>query len=294
VSKSIAKAQKKVEAYHFDIRKNLLEYDGVMNEQRTIVYDQRQSILEGAGLSMMVQGMMEQVSSSQVNRYLSQETVQGSVEADGEVIEAYDPVAELSNWASSVYGIDGDFQLDAGRSQRDHGEEFSDTILAAYQERYAARTEANGEENMQRAERFILLMELDDKWKDHLHAMDTLRHAIGLRGYAQIDPKVAYKREGYEMFSEMLDNFRASVTQLILRVQVGEEDEGELDSGLDDAEFQHSGLAPGTQPESPMQEASDPSAQAPVKTIVNKAPKVGRNDPCLCGSGKKFKKCCGS
>ena len=165
--------------------------------------------------------------------------------------------------------------------------------MEAYQERYAERTSANGEENMQRAERFILLMELDDKWKDHLHAMDTLRHASGLRGYAQIDPKIAYKREGYEMFSEMLERFRASVTQLVLRVQVGEEDEQELDSGLDDAEFEHSGLAPGTQPESPMQEASDPSAQAPVKTIVNKAPKVGRNDPCLCGSGKKFKKCCG-
>ena len=138
-----------------------------------------------------------------------------------------------------------------------------------------------------------MLMELDDKWKDHLHAMDTLRHAIGLRGYAQIDPKVAYKREGYEMFDEMLGNFRASVSQLILRVQVGEEDEETLDSGLDEAEFQHSDLAPGAQPTSVMQEASDPSAQAPVKTIVNKAPKVGRNDPCPCGSGRKYKKCCG-
>ena len=95
------------------------------------------------------------------------------------------------------------------------------------------------------------------------------------------------------MFSEMLDNFRSSVTQLVLRVQVGEEDEQELDSGLDEAEFQHSELAPGAQPESPMQEASDPSRQAPVKTIVNKSPKVKRNDPCPCGSGKKFKKCCG-
>jgi len=293
VSKSIAKAQKKVEAYHFDIRKNLLEYDGVMNEQRTLVYDQRQSILEGEGLSLMVRGMMEEVCSLQVPRYLSQEAIEESVEADGEVIEAYDPLAELDTWANSAYGIDEDFQLDAGRSQADHAGVFSDRIMEAYQERYAERTSANGEENMQRAERFILLMELDDKWKDHLHAMDTLRHAIGLRGYAQIDPKIAYKREGYEMFSEMLDRFRASVTQLVLRVQVGEEDEQELDSGLDDAEFEHSGLAPGTQPESPMQEASDPSAQAPVKTIVNKAPKVGRNDPCLCGSGKKFKKCCG-
>ena len=293
VSRSIAKAQKKVEAYHFDIRKNLLEYDGVMNEQRTIVYDQRQNILEGEGLSGMVQEMMDEVCSLRVRDFLSMETIEESVEAGGEVIEAYDPVDELGNWARSSYGIEADLQLDIGKSQVDHFGEFSDKILSAYQESYVARTAANGEENMRRAERFILLMELDDKWKDHLHAMDTLRHAIGLRGYAQIDPKIAYKREGYEMFSEMLDNFRSSVTQLVLRVQVGEEDEQELDSGLDEAEFQHSELTPGAQPESPMQEASDPSSQVPVKTIVNKSPKVKRNDPCPCGSGKKFKKCCG-
>ena len=293
VSRSIAKAQKKVEAYHFDIRKNLLEYDGVMNEQRTIVYDQRQIILEGAGLSGMVEEMMDEVCSLRVRDFLSMETIEESVEAGGEVIEAYDPVDDLENWARSSYGIEAGLQLDTGKSQVDHFGEFSDKILSAYQESYVVRTAANGEENMRRAERFILLMELDDKWKDHLHAMDTLRHAIGLRGYAQIDPKIAYKREGYEMFSEMLDNFRSSVTQLVLRVQVGEEDEQELDSGLDEAEFQHSELAPGAQPESPMQEASDPSRQAPAKTIVNKSPKVKRNDPCPCGSGKKFKKCCG-
>ena len=293
VSRSIAKAQKKVEAYHFDIRKNLLEYDGVMNEQRTIVYDQRQIILEGDGLSGMVQEMMDEVCSLRVRDFLSMETIEESVEAGGEVIEAYDPVDDLENWARSSYGIEAGLQLDTGKSQVDHFGEFSGKILSAYQESYVARTAANGEENMRRAERFILLMELDDKWKDHLHAMDTLRHAIGLRGYAQIDPKIAYKREGYEMFREMLDNFRSSVTQLVLRVQVGEEDEQELDSGLDEAEFQHSELAPGAQPESPMQEASDPSRQAPVKTIVNKSPKVKRNDPCPCGSGKKFKKCCG-
>ena len=293
VSRSIAKAQKKVEAYHFDIRKNLLEYDGVMNEQRTIVYDQRQIILEGDGLSGMAQEMMDEVCSLRVRDFLSMETIQESVEAGGEVIEAYDPVDDLENWARSSYGIEAGLQLDTGKSQVDHFGEFSDKILSAYQESYVVRTTANGEENMRRAERFILLMELDDKWKDHLHAMDTLRHAIGLRGYAQIDPKIAYKREGYEMFSEMLDNFRSSVTQLVLRVQVGEEDEQELDSGLDEAEFQHSELAPGAQPESPMQEASDPSRQAPAKTIVNKSPKVKRNDPCPCGSGKKFKKCCG-
>ncbi len=293
VSKSIARAQKKVEAYHFDIRKNLLEYDGVMNEQRTIVYDQRQEILEGIGLSEKLQGMMEKACSSQVHHFLSQEAVEEAVEAGGEMTEGYDPVSELENWLRSSYGLDLDFQLDPKKNQLSHADEICEKVFTGYRESYAHRSEVNGEENMRRAERFIMLMELDDKWKDHLHAMDTLRHAIGLRGYAQIDPKVAYKREGYEMFDEMLGNFRASVSQLILRVQVGEEDEEALDSGLDEAEFQHSDLAPGAQPTSVMQEASDPSAQAPVKTIVNKAPKVGRNDPCPCGSGRKYKKCCG-
>ena len=228
-----------------------------------------------------------------MHHFLSQEAVEEAVEAGGETTEGYYPVAELGNWLQSSYGIDLDVQLDPKKSQLSHADEICEKVFSGYRDLYAHRSEVNGEENMQRAERFIMLMELDDKWKDHLHAMDTLRHAIGLRGYAQIDPKIAYKREGYEMFDEMLGNFRASVSQLILRVQVGEEDEETLDSGLDEAEFQHSDLAPGEQPTSVMQEASDPSAQAPVKTIVNKAPKVGRNDPCPCGSGRKYKKCCG-
>ena len=294
VSKSIARAQKKVEAYHFDIRKNLLEYDGVMNEQRTIVYDQRQEILEGASLSQKVEDMMEQICSSQVRHFLSQEAIEEAVEAGGEITEGYDPVGELENWLRSNYAIELDFQLDPEKNQASHADEICEKVFASYRELYAHRLEVNGEDNMQRVERFIMLMELDDKWKDHLHAMDTLRHGIGLRGYAQIDPKIAYKREGYEMFAEMLDNFRGSVSQLILRVQVGEEDEETLDSGLDEAEFQHTDLSPGTQPTSPMQEASEPGAQAPVKTIVNKAPKVGRNAPCPCGSGRKYKKCCGA
>jgi preprotein translocase subunit SecA len=147
-----------------------------------------------------------------------------------------------------------------------------------------------GDENMRRVERFILLMELDDKWKDHLHAMDQLRAGIGLRGYAQIDPKVAYKQEGYQMFQEMVENLRRSVTELVLRVQVRQEDEQKLQSGLQKAEYHHDAVAGGAPtPQTP--EAAQPTG--PIKPIVNKEPKVGRNAPCPCGSGKKFKRCCG-
>jgi len=296
VTKSIERAQKKVEAYHFDIRKNLLEYDGVMNEQRTLVYDQRQSILEGGDLSGMIREMMEQIVAERVQHFLSQERTERSVEVDGEVIEAYDPIVELVRWLQEGYGIRLD--PDEARGQSDlsrRADLFTGSILDAFDAAYRARGEAVGQQNMHRAERFILLVELDEKWKDHLYAMDQLRHGIGLRGYAQQDPKIAYKREGYEMFSEMLDNFRTSVTQLILRVRVEEEDEKQLESesGLDDAEFQHSQLNPGEQPTSEMEQASKPQQSGPVKPFVRKQPKVGRNDPCTCGSGKKFKRCCG-
>ena len=293
VTKSIERAQKKVEAYHFDIRKNLLEYDGVMNEQRTIVYDQRQTILSGGNLDEMIREMMEQHTSERIAYYLSQEKTPEIVEED-KTIPAYDPVAELKQWLKTSYNIevegleisdDGDVSLGIA--------EVTDQVLSTFNKALDARQEDIGEEQMLRAQRFILLMELDDKWKDHLYAMDQLRNGISLRGYAQQDPKIAYKREGYEMFSEMLDNFRSSVTQLILRVRVEKEDEDSLDSGLDDAEFQHQEMGAAAETASAMEEASKPQSQGPVKPIVRKQPKVGRNDPCHCGSGKKFKKCCG-
>ena len=140
-------------------------------------------------------------------------------------------------------------------------------------------------------------MKIDEKWKDHLHAMDQLRSAIGLRSYAQIDPKVAYKQEGYQMFRQMIENLRNEVTQLVFRVQVRHEDEERLksQSGLENAEYKH-GAAAGM-PEAQAQaqaQAAGSKQQGPPKPIVNKTPKVGRNIACPCGSGKKYKRCCGA
>ena len=294
VTKSIERAQKKVEAYHFDIRKNLLEYDGVMTEQRTIVYEQRQAILGGNELSWMVREMMREVVAARVGQFLSQEKTERTFDADGGVVEGYDPMGELAQWLTRGYGIKLPV-VDVGEraSAKSKADALSEAICDAFDRAFDGRRAAIGDENMRRAEQFILLIELDDKWKDHLHAMDHLRHGIGLRGYAQQDPKVAYKREGYEMFSEMLDRFRSSATQLVLRVRVGEEDERKLESGLEDAQFQHAPPPPGKQPTSVMEQASQPQPQGPRKPIVRKQPKVGRNDPCPCGSGKKFKKCHG-
>ena len=145
------------------------------------------------------------------------------------------------------------------------------------------------EEVMQRIERYILLMKIDEKWKDHLHAMDQLRSGIGLRSYGQIDPKVAYKQEGYSMFSQMIESMRNDITQLVLRVEVRQEDEARMQSGLEKAEYHHDGT-PAGQPE---QATTTSGQQGPRKPIVNKGPKIGRNSPCPCGSGKKYKHCCG-
>ena len=151
---------------------------------------------------------------------------------------------------------------------------------------------------MGRIERFIILLKLDEKWKDHLHAMDHLRSGIGLRGYGQIDPKVAYKQEGYQMFAQMIKSLRSEVTELLLRVEVRQEDESHLGSrnNLDNAQFRHDD--PSAQAQAQRQQAQQAQAEAgrssePLKPIRNKGPKVGRNDPCPCGSGKKYKKCCG-
>jgi len=291
VTKSIERAQKKVEAYHFEIRRNLLEYDQVMNEQRTLVYNQRQEVLEGHELSAMIRQMMENVVQDKVAFYLNMEPpVAGDIVPEGEKPRLH-PVDELKNWLKSTYGLLAeDLGLDPETPLPDQTEPVCEKILAEYDRIYEGKRQAFGPETMQRIERFILLMKIDEKWKDHLHAMDQLRSGIGLRSYGQIDPKVAYKQEGYQMFSQMIENLRNEVTQLVLRVEVRREDEAQMRSGLDKAEYRHDNAQ---QPQDAQTAQAGTGPQGPVKPIVNKGPKIGRNDPCPCGSGKKYKHCCG-
>jgi preprotein translocase subunit SecA len=287
VTKSIERAQKKVEAYHFEIRRNLLEYDEVMNEQRTLVYAQRQEVLEGRGLAGMIKNMMERLVSDRVSYY-------ATLEEPGPDDEPRPPpLEELRQWVRSTYRIDPPFEIEPDQPLADQEEQLSTRILEAYDRACEEKRAALGPEVFQRVERFILLLKIDEKWKDHLHAMDQLRSGISLRSYGQIDPKVAYKQEGYQMFSQMIESLRSDVTQLVLQVRVEREDEAKLQSGLDKAEYKH---GPAEAPaEGAGQTATAGSApQGPRKPIINKQPKVGRNDPCPCGSGKKYKRCCGA
>ncbi|MBN1441061.1 MAG: preprotein translocase subunit SecA [Planctomycetes bacterium] len=299
VTKSIARAQKKVEAYHFEIRKNLLEYDSVMNEQRGIVYDQRQAILEGDNLGDMIRNMMVETVRSRVLGFITQAKEAEFAPAMGDdAPEPVDTAREINHWLRISYGFTiDDLSIDGGRNAEAQVPEIEERILSKFDEIYEDKRRRLGAESMNRVERFILLLELDDKWKDHLHAMDQLRASIGLRSYAQKDPKVAYKEEGYDMFQEMIENLRASVSQLVLRVQVREEDEERLQSQnqLENAQCRHDEAASALEGRGPtlQEQASDPSQQGPVKPIVNKDPRIGRNSPCPCGSGKKYKRCCG-
>jgi preprotein translocase subunit SecA len=296
VTKSIQRAQKKVEAYHFELRRNLLEYDKVMNEQRSLVYSQRQKILEGQDLGEMICVMMEKLARIQVEHFLSLEVPSGR-QADGGDEEGggeprRDPVEELSRWVKTSYDMPfPDLGIDPDVPLPEQVEAVSKRISDAYKVTYHQKAASIGEDMMRRAERFILLVKMDEKWKDHLHAMDQLRSGIGLRSYGQIDPKVAYKQEGYDMFSQLIDGLRADVTQLILRVRVREEDENRLESGLDRAQFRHEGMPRANEAQEIA--ASGQQGQGPRKPIVNKEEKVGRNAPCPCGSGMKYKRCCG-
>ncbi len=295
VTKSIARAQKKVEGYHFEIRKNLLEYDEVMNEQRKLVYSQRQEVLEGANLYGMIRTMMEKVARERVQYYLTaaEEELLPPGEAEDERPDVVvDRIGALKSWLFRTYGMEPDgLELDPDLRVRDQLEPLVGKIADAYDARYQEKLVEIGEEAMRRIERFILLLKIDEKWKDHLYAMDHLRHGIGLRGYGQIDPKVAYKQEGYQMFSQLIENLRHDITQLLFRVQVRKEDESRLGTNLDRAQFRKDEFQ--SQSQAQAQQAQENVGSEPLKPIRNIQAKIGRNDPCSCGSGKKYKKCCG-
>ncbi len=294
VTKSIARAQKKVENYHFEIRRNLLEYDGVLNEQRGLVYSQRQRVLEGQDLSDIILTMMEKITDQQVSYFLSLPVPDGAHLEEGEEPPP-DPFEELRGWVQNGYGLEATDEvlgIHRGNPPRDQIDTAAKTIFELYKKKYREKRETVGPEVMHRVERFILLMKIDEKWRDHLHALDQLRHGIGLRSVGQIDPKIAYKQEGYSMFSQLIESLRTDVTQFVLRVEVRPEDEQEMKSGLEEAEFTHD-TEDETAAVENVEQATTNRSQGPRKPIVNKQPKVGRNDLCPCGSGKKYKRCCG-
>ena len=271
VTRSIESAQRKVEARNFDIRKQLLEYDDVSNDQRKVIYQQRNDILDAADLRAQIDALRDGAFTDLVRQFVPE----GSVEEQWDLAalektlkEDWSVDAPVASWVSDAESIDA--------------EEVVERVLAAAKAAFNAKLELVGEANFTQFERMVLLQTIDSQWREHLSALDYLRQGIHLRGYAQKQPKQEYKREAFEMFETLLDAVRVDVTKLLMTVQIRTEaqlDDVEPQSEGENVQYHHanSDEALGTA-------AGEGEAASPQ---VNATPKVGRNDACPCGSGKK-------
>ena len=262
LTKSIENAQKKVEGKNFSIRKNVLEYDDVMNKQREIIYEERRRVLSGENLQEQIELMMRDVITESINTFTDEKDV---LDVEGFKHHMYQiiPAGEID---------DIDF---ASMSSADALEAVYDKLLGLY----AEKEEFIGSERMREVERIILLQAVDNHWIDHIDAMDQLRQGIGLRAIGQIDPVIAYKMEGFEMFDEMNAIIRQDTVAYLFNIQVEIPVERKAVVDVDSLE------SPAT--EEDFEEKAKRGKQAVAE------PKIGRNDPCPCGSGKKYKNCCG-
>jgi preprotein translocase subunit SecA len=279
VTRAIENAQRKVEGHNFDIRKQLLEYDNVANDQRHVVYDQRNDLMDRDDISTEVTAMCEEV----LNDVINMSIVPGSVE------EQWD-IEGLEQGLQAELDLDlpvGKW-LEQDKELNEQG--LRERIWQELELRYAAKEKEYGAETMREAEKYIMLSVLDREWKEHLAAMDYLRQGIHLRGYAQKNPKDEYKREAFQLFSEMLEGIKHEVVRILVRLRIQSEEEiNRLAAAAPDEsamEFQHTELA------GSLDEGTD-TGEAETRTVVREGRKVGRNEPCPCGSGKKYKRCHG-
>jgi preprotein translocase subunit SecA len=278
VSGSIEIAQRRVEQHNFEIRKQLLEYDNVMNKQREIIYGQRKQILEGFSLKENIIEIIPRL----VDDYLK---IYDHGDAAGL------DVTGLVNSLSLNFGLEMDAKLFADQGAQELKEDLTQKLLATYED----KEKSIGPELLRNLERMVFLQIIDTKWKDHLYAMDSLREGIGLRAYGQRDPLIEYKREAFGMFSQMIAAIEEDAVQTIFKLQPAKQDRFHGVFSSVPKEFSHP-EADKFQAPAQGEDVSELSAAAvaqPAKPVQSNQPKVGRNDPCPCGSGNKYKKCCG-
>ena len=259
LSSSIEGAQKKVEDRNFEIRKNVLRYDDVMNKQREIIYGQRQSVLNGDDISGYIAGMRKESIEKTVDIYLANDETKDDWNLDG-----------LRDYYLGWMLTDGDLRFNKEEYEKLTKADIADILSARMEEVYAKREEQFGSEIMRELERVALLRNVDLKWMDHIDAMSDLKQGIHLRSYAQHDPVVEYRIEGFDMFDQMIEAIREDTVKMLMTVRVKAAPQRE-------------------QVAVPVESSGDGSVSA---TVIKKN-KVGRNDPCPCGSGKKYKHCCG-
>jgi len=299
LSRQIERAQRKVEAHNFDIRKQLLEYDDVANDQRKVVYGQRQELMEAADISDAVRGIRAEVVNATISEYVAPQSVEEMWDKPG-----------LTKALENEFGVKFDV---TALLEKDHSIEenrLRTLIVQAADEAYAQKTSEIGTEIMHELEKGIMLRQLDSHWKEHIAALDYLRQGIHLRGYAQRNPKQEYKREAFEMFSAMLDRVKHETITILSKIQIRRpEDVAAVEPAAPDPStlrFQHAEAPslvapppeqappPGFGPPASGQPLRTPPPEVdPVQTYIREQPKVGRNEPCPCGSGKKYKQCHG-
>ena len=294
VTRSIESAQRKVEARNFDIRKQLLEYDDVANDQRREIYRLRNEILESNEIEAMIEGLRRGYFTELFRAFVAEESVEEQWDIDGltkTLADDWQIDLPIKQWLETEEKIDDNVVLER--------------VLKAADDAYTGKVSLVGKETFVGFERSMMLQVLDQHWREHLAALDHLRQGIHLRGYAQKQPKQEYKREAFELFATLLDRVRADVVKILMNVRIQTQQEveaaeqrieAESDRRIEQAQAQHSEFATAVSEEPAEVETltlpdptSDPKAQ-PFKRFGDK---IGRNDPCPCGSGKKYKQCHG-
>ncbi len=298
VSRQIEKAQRKVEQHNFDIRKQLLEFDDTANDQRKVIYGQRSELLESEDVSETVRDIRHDVFESLAAQYVPRDTVD----------EQWD-LAGLQSALESDFGMKLDLKRWLETEQEADAEAIQKHVVDAADEMFAAKEQQVGPEVMRALEKHVMLTAVDSAWKDHLASMDYLRQGIYLRSYAQVDPKQEYKREAYRLFEDMLGRIKKELVQTLARVRIRTEEEvAAMEAeqrrlaAARAMEFQHAQSTGYDAPPAPGTEAGEQAGAAAgmsgaavaTAPVVRSGPKIGRNDPCPCGSGKKYKHCHGA
>jgi preprotein translocase subunit SecA len=285
VTRSIESAQRKVEARNFDMRKQLLEYDDVSNDQRKVIYQQRNAILDAQDLSAQIASLREGCFSDLARQYIPTESVE----------EQWD-VATLQKVLANEWQLELDLQNQVSQASAITDEDLLETVVSAANKLFQTKVEQVGAENFTQFERMVLLRTIDSHWRDHLSALDYLRQGIHLRGYAQKQPKQEYKREAFELFGQLLDSVKNEVTKVLMTVKIQSTDQ--LEQAAQELELRGESIAnvsytaPTETGEA--QTTFDPTtARNGVADLGSSVPRVGRNEACPCGSGKKYKHCHG-
>ncbi|RLQ17807.1 preprotein translocase subunit SecA [Vibrio sp. SBT000027] len=283
LSRSIEKAQRKVEGRNFDIRKQLLEYDDVANDQRKVVYELRDELMSSDDISEMIEHNREDVLASVIDEYIAPQSLE----------DMWD-IAGLQDRLKNDFDLDFDIQGWLDEDDKLYEEALRERILGMAVDSYKQKEEVVGAQVLRNFEKSVMLQTLDGLWKEHLAAMDHLRQGIHLRGYAQKNPKQEYKRESFELFEGLLDVLKTDVVTILSKVRVQQQEEVEKMEAQRQAQAEQAARRAQAQHATAENQLADDEADAASpQTVVRDERKVGRNEPCPCGSGKKYKQCHG-